>query len=113
MTQTCTPKKPLLDAVESNPTFSWQTIDKCYRPRAVSVAYSLVRHVWPERTDEAEDIANEALEKASACIDQHDGVRPLWPWVRRIVHTTAIDRLRRFSGILLGDADGEVLASMP
>lgn len=86
-----------------------------YRPRAISIAYALVRHVWPEPADEAEDIAGEAVEKAITCLYQFDDTRPFWPWFRRIVQTTAINRLRRFGGPLLGNTDGEVLnpALMP
>jgi RNA polymerase sigma factor (sigma-70 family) len=80
-----------------------------YHHSAIRIAYSIVRHVWPEPSDEAEDIANEALEKASTCQRQYDDTRPIWPWLRRIVQTTAIDRLRRFGGPLLGAADGQVL----
>jgi RNA polymerase sigma factor (sigma-70 family) len=80
-----------------------------YRHSAICIAYSIVRDVWPEPSDEAEDIANEALEKASACQRQYDDTRPFWPWLRRIVQTTAIDRLRKFGSPLLGSADGQVL----
>jgi RNA polymerase sigma factor (sigma-70 family) len=90
---------------------SAEDLERTYRPGAVNVAYSIVRHAWPERSDEAEDIANEAMEKMIAYRHQHDGVRPLWPWLHRIVQNTAIDRLRRFAGPLLGDADGAVLNS--
>jgi RNA polymerase sigma factor (sigma-70 family) len=89
---------------------SAENLDRCYRPHAIRVAYSIVRHVWPEPSDEAEDIAGEALEKAAACLHQFDDTRPFWPWLRRITQTTAISRLRRFGGPLLGAADGEVLS---
>jgi RNA polymerase sigma factor (sigma-70 family) len=87
----------------------WAQLDACYRRRAVWLAYSLVRHVWPEITDEASDIAGEALAKAFSHLHQFDGGRPFWPWLAAIVRTTAIDRLRRYGRPLLGDHDVQVV----
>jgi RNA polymerase sigma factor (sigma-70 family) len=85
----------------------WDQLDACYRRRAIRLAYRLVRHVWPEITDEATDIACEALAKALTRLHQFDG-RPFWPWLAAIVRSTAIDRLRRYGKPLLGEHDRQV-----
>jgi RNA polymerase sigma factor (sigma-70 family) len=93
----------------------WEELDRRYRPRAVTTAHAIVRHVWPERTDEGADIAQEALFAAYRALGRYDG-RPFWPWLATIVRSRAIDRLRRlrlrkkdrFRICLLGDHDQAV-----
>jgi RNA polymerase sigma-70 factor (ECF subfamily) len=91
-----------------------EMLDQRYHNSAIRVAHSIVRRVWPEPSDEAEDIANEAINKAIASLDQYDPKRPFWPWLRRIVQTTAIGRLRRFKKVsLLGEAASNVPSPTP
>jgi RNA polymerase sigma-70 factor, ECF subfamily len=93
---------------------SAEMLDQRYHLSAIRVAHSIVRHVWPEPSDEAEDIANEAINKAIARLDQYDPTRPFWPWLRRIVQNTAIGRLRRFNKVsFLGEAASNVPSPAP
>jgi RNA polymerase sigma factor (sigma-70 family) len=99
----------------------WEEIDRRYRRRAVDAAFAVVRHVWPERSDEAADIAQEALVRAYCNLDRYDRSKSFWPWLRTIVKRRAIDRLRKSQrwrnarrGIhLLASSDEDVVDRAP
>jgi RNA polymerase sigma factor (sigma-70 family) len=86
-------------------------LDRRYRARATRLAHALVRHVWPEWSDEAADIAQEALAKAYLRLRRYDPARPFWPWLAAIVHNTAVGRLRRCRPVCACGA--EVAAPQP
>jgi RNA polymerase sigma-70 factor (ECF subfamily) len=98
---------PLIHTMATAPV-DWEQVDACYRRRATREAHALVGHVWPEPNDEAADIAVEAMGKAFTRLHQYDPRRPFWFWLRAIVRTTAIDRLRKFASALLGEQDALV-----
>lgn len=72
----------------------WAELHRRHYDRAVRIAHRIVRHVWPERTDEAAAIAQEAMAKVYAILDRYDG-REFGRWLAVIVGSRAIDRLRR------------------
>ena len=60
----------------------------------------------------ADDVAQDAFERAFARIDQFDRQRPFAPWLHRIVVNRAIDHLRAERRLVsLGDASLEDLSS--
>ena len=60
----------------------------------------------------ADDVAQDAFERAFAHIDQFDRQRPFAPWLHRIVVNRAIDHLRAERRLVsLGDASLEDLSS--
>jgi RNA polymerase sigma factor (sigma-70 family) len=89
----------------------WAEIDRRYRPRATRAAFAVVRHVWPEPTDEAADIAQEALFQAYQCLSQFHRMRPFWPWLKAIIRHKALDRLRRPR--LVGEAEQDIADHSP
>jgi RNA polymerase sigma-70 factor (ECF subfamily) len=72
----------------------WEELDRRYREQAIDIAYAIVRFVWPQRADEAADIAQEALVQVYRILDRYDG-RAFLPWLAAVVRSRAIDRLRR------------------
>jgi RNA polymerase sigma factor (sigma-70 family) len=94
----------------------WEEIDRRYRARATGVAFAIVKRVWPERSDAAADIAQEALIQAYTHLNQYERRWPFWPWLKAIVRNKALDRLRREGwprqegkrSRVLGDSAGEV-----
>jgi RNA polymerase sigma-70 factor (ECF subfamily) len=74
---------------------AWAILHARHFEHAVWVAYHIVRDVWPEPTDEATDVAQEAMIKAYENLDQYDDGQPFWPWLQAIVVRLAIDRLRQ------------------
>jgi RNA polymerase sigma factor (sigma-70 family) len=94
----------------------WEEIDRRYRARATGVAFAIVKHVWPERSDAAAEIAQEALLQAYARLNRYERGRPFWPWLKAVVRHKALDRLRRERGPrqeetrlrALGDGDRDI-----
>jgi RNA polymerase sigma factor (sigma-70 family) len=74
---------------------AWAVLHARHFQHAVWVAYHLVRDVWPEPSDEATDIAQEAMFKAYEHLEEYDENQPIWPWLQAIVVRLAIDRLRQ------------------
>jgi RNA polymerase sigma-70 factor (ECF subfamily) len=62
----------------------------------------------------ADDVAQDAVQRAFARLDRFDESRPFGPWLKRIVVNSAIDELRRRARVARLDADARVeLASDP
>jgi RNA polymerase sigma factor (sigma-70 family) len=80
------------------PPLTWEAIFCRYHAPATRAALAVVRHLWPEPSDEAADIAAEGIARAHAHLDSYDASRPFWPWLRTVVRRVAADRLRRHLG---------------
>jgi RNA polymerase sigma-70 factor, ECF subfamily len=61
-----------------------------YWPQAWKAAYAVTGN-----RATADDVAQDAVQRAFARLDRFDGSRPFGPWLKRIVVNCAIDELRR------------------
>ena len=65
------------------------------------------------RRDMADDIAQDAFERAFAALTRFDASRPFAPWLHRIVVNRALDLLRSERRLVGLDAVGELTAAEP
>jgi RNA polymerase sigma-70 factor (ECF subfamily) len=74
---------------DGSPIAAAELFDRYWR-EAWKAAYA----VTADRTS-ADDVAQEAVQRAFAALDRFDESRPFGPWLKRIVVNCAIDELRR------------------
>ena len=70
-----------------------ELIGRCF-PRLAGEARLLLRD-RPNAALEPEDLAQEAIARALSRAGGFDPARPLWPWLRKLLHNLAIDHWRR------------------